>query len=356
MIDKTETFRSKRPRYTSPKGEVENNKTDTSRPKRPRITSPESEVVSIDFSLSSPVQNLVPREVRRTRHGLPVTINTPCGPEPVPTYADTGSDVNIISETAARELGYQTSDFKPFQSPLKLPGGRLVKPIGELTTSFWFGTRLEPSERLEKISFCVLPGAPVILIGAVLLHQTKTMTEHRHRLVPIRRTNNRLSSLCSVGKPRMQVLCDVDHRLTVALADSGSDIDLVSPQFALDRNLEIHPSEHAIELADGSHIVSYGFIRTTVSLGTHLDSADAPHGKAATIVDCFVLEGLSQDIILGEQTLDELRIFTENQHVLVLASDTNEAMELNRIHSSSRILTWFKKLGPMSNQIIADGQ
>ena len=69
-----------------------------------------------------------------------------------------------------------------------------------------------------------------------------------------------------------------------------------------------------------------------------------------------MLEGLSQDVILGEQTLDELRIFTENQHVLVLASDTNEAMELNRIHSSSRILTWFKKLGPMSNQIIADGQ
>ena len=350
-------FRSRLSRLTSPKVEVVINKTETSKSKCPHITSSESEVVSIDFSLSSPVRNLVPREVRRTRHGLPITINTPYGPEPVPTYADTGSDVNIISETTAREFGYQTSDFKPFQEPLKLPGGRLVKPIGELTTSFWFGTLLEPSERLEKISFCVLPGAPAILIGAVLLHQTKTMTEHRHRLVPIRRANNRLSALCSVGKPRMQVLCDVDHILTVALADSGSDIDLVSPQFALDRKLEIYPSEHVIELADGSHIVSYGFIRTSISLGTHLDSADAPHSKVATIVDCFVLEGLSQDVILGEQTLDELRIFTENQHVLVLASDTNEAMELNRIHSRGRLLTWFKKrLNPTSNQIITDGE
>ncbi|KAI4700715.1 hypothetical protein J4E81_003678 [Alternaria sp. BMP 2799] len=141
------------------------------------------------------------------------------------------------------------------------------------------------------------------------------------------------------------------------LADSGSDIDLVSPQFALDRNLEIHPSEHTIELADGSHIVSYGFVRTSISLGTNLDSADAPHSKVATIVDCFVLEGLSQDIILGEQTLDELRIFTENQHALVLASDTNAAMELNRIHSLGKTLTWFKKkLNPTSNQIITDGQ
>ena len=333
------------------------NKTETSRSKRPRLSSPESKAVSIEVPLSSSVQNLVPREVRRTRRGLPLTINTPHGPEPVNTYADTGSDVNIIPENAAREFGYQTSDFKQFQSWLKLPGGRFVKPIGELTTSFWFGTRLEPSEKLEKITFCVLPGATVILIGAAVLHKTKTMTEHRNRLVPIRRTNIRLSSLCSVGKPRMQVLCDVDHRLTVGLADSGSDIDLVSPQFALDRNLEIHPSEHTIELADGSHIVSYGFVRTSISLGTNLDSADAPHSKVATIVDCFVLEGLSQDIILGEQTLDELRIFTENQHALVLASDTNAAMELNRIHSLGKTLTWFKKkLNPMSNQIITDGQ
>ena len=333
------------------------NKTETSRSKRPRLTSPESEVVSIDYSLSSPVQNLVPREVRRTRRVLPLTINTPHGPEPVNTYADTGSDVNIIPEVAAEEFGYQTSDFKPTRSYLKLPGGRSVEPIGEFTTSFWFGHRIEPSERPEKITFYVLPGATVILIGAAVLHQTKTMTEHRNRLVPIHRTNISLSSLCSVGKPRMQVLCDVDHRLTVALADSGSDIDLVSPQFALDRSLEIHPSEHVIELADGSHFVSYGFIRTTVSLGTLLDSAYVPHSKVAIIVDCFVFEGLSQDVILGEQTLDELCIFTENQHALVLASDTNATVELNRIHSLSRTKAWIKeKLNPTSDQIITDGQ
>jgi hypothetical protein len=238
-----------------------------------------------------------------------------------------------------------------------LPRGRLVEPIGELKIGFWFGTLLEPNGELETTSFYVLPGASTIFIGVAVLDETKTMTKHRNRLIKVPRANLGISSVCSVGKPRFQVVCDIDHGPTVALADTGSDIDLISPEFAQDRNFEIHPAEHVIELADGSHVVSYGFVRTTVSIGTHFDSTCAPLSKASISVDCFVLEDLGQDFILGEQSLDQLHVFTENQHVLLLASDVNAVMELNRVHILGKTINWIKeKLNPATSQIDTNGE
>ena len=304
-----------------------------------------------------PFERLVPRILRGSSHGLPLTLNTPYGPEPVITCPDTGSDVNIIPESTARRFGYTTSDFNPCEVSLRLPRGRLVEPIGELKIGFWFGTLLEPNGELETTSFYVLPGASTIFIGVAVLDETKTMTKHRNRLIKVPRANLGISSVCSVGKPRFQVVCDIDHGPTVALADTGSDIDLISPEFAQDRNFEIHPAEHVIELADGSHVVSYGFVRTTVSIGTHFDSTCAPLSKASISVDCFVLEDLGQDFILGEQSLDQLHVFTENQHVLLLASDVNAVMELNRVHILGKTINWIKeKLNPATSQIDTNGE
>jgi hypothetical protein len=306
---------------------------------------------------ASPVELLLPRILHGSRYGLPLTFNTPYGPEPMVTYPDTGSDVNIIPESIARHFGYTTSDFNPSESSLRLPGGTLAEPVGKLKISFWFGTRLEPNEKLETTTFYVLPRARMIFVGVAVLDETKTMTKHRNRLTKVPRANLGISSVCSVGKTRFQVVCDIDHGLTVALADTGSDVDLISPEFAQDRKLPIHRSEHVIELADGSHVVSYGFVRTTISIGTHLDSTDAPLSKASISVDCFVLEDLGHDVILGEQSLDQLRVFTENQHVLFLASNIDAATELNRVHILGKTISWIKKkLNPTTSQINTNGQ
>jgi hypothetical protein len=298
---------------------------------------------------------MVPRKPGKTRSSLPLTFITPSGQQPENNcFADTGSDVNVLPEAFARHCGYETSDFKPSRYMLQLATGQIVEPIGELVMHFWFGTRLEPTEGIISCIFHVLPRAPSIFVGVSLLHQTKTMTEHRYRLVQIPRPNFEMLSVCSVGKPRMHIVCDINHRITVAVVDSGSEVDLVSPQFVQDRDFEVHPVEEVIELADGSVVVSYGFIRTTVSIGTHFDSMHAPMSKVARSIDLFLLESLNHDVILGEYTLDQLFVFTDNQHALVLASDAKATMELNRIRDLGpldRALSWFKnKLNPRSGR------
>jgi hypothetical protein len=313
--------------------------------------------ISHDNTPSSLVQPLLPRKLRGYHRILPLSIMTPGGLEPVDTCPDTGASANIIPESAARYFGYKTSDFKPSKCSFKLPGGSYADTIGELEIRLWFGTCNNPNATSYLTVFHVLPRAREVLIGGPFLDQTETMTKHTYRLIREKRLHPMSSSVRSVGRPRMQVLCEIDHTLTVALPDSGSDIDLISSQFALDRQLEINPVKQVIELADGTHIVSHGFVHTTVSIGTHFDSTHAPQSKVVATVDCFVLDDLSHDVILGEHSLDQLRVFTENQHSLVFVSDTNAAMELNRIYSPGKTLTWIKKkLNPTSTLANTNGQ
>ncbi|KAF2033619.1 hypothetical protein EK21DRAFT_108752 [Setomelanomma holmii] len=141
----------------------------------------------------------------------------------------------------------------------------------------------------------------------------------------------RTPSVYFVGKPRKYLFCDINHEIAVATPDSGSEVDLMSPYFALERGFTLHPAKESIELANGAVVDCNGFVRTTMSIGSHFDSNGAPRSKSAAIVDFFLLEGLHHDVIVGEHHLAELTVFTDNKHALINSTYGAAVDEVNRI-------------------------
>ncbi|CAO2647996.1 Nn.00g089180.m01.CDS01 [Neocucurbitaria sp. VM-36] len=329
---------------------ITRNDSDLSEPRQHKQTLPSSDSTS---HRSEPVL-LRPRRPGRLRWGLPLTLHTPCGLETVMACADTGSDVNIISERTARDLGYESFDAVAASVRFTLANGRIVPPMGQVNARCWFGHQLEPNTSSMSCTFYILPNAATIILGMPFLEKTKTMTEHRDRLVRLEQPTVQALSVCSIGEPKNHLVCELNHVVTVATPDSGSEVDLMHPRFAVDRGFEIHPANESIELADGSIEIANGFVRTTVSIGTHFDSMHAPRSKTVAVIDFFLLKELNHDIIIGERHLDDLEVFTENQHALVLALDANAPNEVNRVRHLGQIdgvLSWIKdKLGLRSGQ------
>ncbi|KAJ4335421.1 hypothetical protein N0V95_008900 [Ascochyta clinopodiicola] len=232
--------------------------------------------------------------------------------------ADTGADVNIISKEGIDELHYDSWDGVPPGTCFQLANGRSVEPIGQIDLKFWVGTSWTHTSSTWASKFYILASAAEkVILGASFLEQTKIMLQHKSWLVEVPRPAFKAFSVCSVGFSRKHLLCDINHEAVFALPDSGSEVDLVSVAFAANCGLDIHPCEEAIQLADGSITISHGFFRTTVSIGTDFDLQGAPRSKLVAVPDFLILEELVHDVIIGDQTLKELRVFNETQHALI---------------------------------------
>ena len=281
-----------------------------------------------------------------TRLVLPITLDREGHVATVLACADTGADMNIISDELARTLGFSSHQTSQEDHRLMLANGKSAKSMGQVTTLCSFSTGAALIEPMVCVFHVLSKLTTPTIMGMQFLQDTNTMTEHRDRFRRIPRPNLRTVSVCAVGRPRMYMMCDVNHGLTMAIPDSGSEIDLVSPQFARARGFQIHPDYQPIELADGSIVISSGFIRTNLSIGTHFDSMHAPRSKVAIAIDFLVLEGLNHDVIVGEHHLEELRVFTENKHALILSTNKAATQELNRIRCPGAVdksLSWIKQ-------------
>jgi hypothetical protein len=260
--------------------------------------------------------------------------------------ADTGSDVNIISVEDARALAQDVREDAVQDESFVLANGRIVRPIGKVMIDLCIGHQIPDLENMTSHSFYVFPKATTIIMGMPFLEEKKLMTENRHTLIKCSRQNAQSLSVYSIGRPRKHLLCEVNHEITVATPDSGSEVDLMSPIFAIDRGFEIHETSESIELADGSVLTCTKFVRTTLSIGSHFDSMGAPRSKTAANIDFFLLEGLNHDVIIGDYHLDYLKVFTDNRHALIFNAQDHTIAEINSIRRLGAIdnaISWVKR-------------
>ncbi|RYN57749.1 hypothetical protein AA0118_g7632 [Alternaria tenuissima] len=196
------------------------------------------------------------------------------------------------------------------------------------------------------IFYILLKAATPIIMGLNFLEQTKTMTEHRDRLVRVPRPAYQALSVCSLDKPRRLLTCELDSKQTLATPDSGSEIDLMSFSFASERDFKVYPGEEIIEVADGSISITSGFVRTSLAITpTNVPNLSTIPRNYVT-VDFFLLDSLSHDLIVGEDSLDRLQVFTDHQSALVCLPDGSGPLGLNRIRhlgAIDRIVSWIKK-------------
>jgi hypothetical protein len=281
-----------------------------------------------------------------TRISLPLTLNAKSGPATVLACPDTGSEENIISLDLAQALGYNI-----FTSPLQnrtfaLANGSVVEAVGEIIAECSFGMETTPAAVPMVLAFYVfIKLASPIIMGLAFLEKTKTMSKHRDRLLRVPRPAHQPIQVFSVGRPRNQMHCYLNRVYKAATPDSGSDINLMTQSHASREGLYIEPAKEVVEFADGTIAVTSGVVRAKLAVGKVVMDNGTGY-SAFLLTDFYIMDHLRHDLLVGEDSLEELEVFTKRHHVLFPSPYTTGPAELSRIRHLGvvdDVLSWVKK-------------
>ncbi|KAJ9667111.1 hypothetical protein H2201_002630 [Coniosporium apollinis] len=244
----------------------------------------------------------------KTTIGLPITIETETGPATVMSCPDTGSEENIISEDLAHSLGLAMFDDAADRRFFELANGKRVQSVGRVQASCRFVSESSISPDLACIFYVFRNVATDLIMGRKFLGETETLTAHRERLVRLSRRVPgplRVRAVCAT----QQVICKLGGKMVSAIADSGSELNLMSPEFARKQGYVVEEGEEVIMFADGSLAYTSGV--AYVSLSVDLRKI---HGAVTTAF--YLLQDLVCDVLLGEDTLEDFEVFTTHQDAL----------------------------------------
>jgi hypothetical protein len=291
-------------------------------------------------------RRLMTRQSRKTHLGLPITLCKNDVAATVLACADTGAEVNIMSDELARSLGYTDYGEVSQRLTFELANGSTVESIGRVSAFCSFGVDKDWKTVMLCIFHIFSRAASPIIMGHAFLEATKTMTEHRDRLVRVPRPNFQALSICSVNRPRQLLRCELNRKPILATLDSGSDIDVISLSFAKEQGFTVHPEEHIVELADGSLATLSGFVHLTLSVPKSTNITKVTHNHTET--DFFVMEGLVHDVVVGEDIQTDLDVFGEHQHAIIPVSMITQSGTpgINRIRylgAMDGLLAWVTK-------------
>ncbi len=186
-----------------------------------------------------------------------------------------------------------------------------------------------------------------MVLGRAFLTQTKTLTDFCHRVVerfrPCIQKGGRLFLLDE--SPEDRIRCTVNGSNASAFPDTGSDLMLVSGDFARRNNFTIHHDreyQRQVQLADGSIIQTDGMVLGAelefdappmsspqeVNLDWYLEydrdftalmskdwRAKTGTDKSIFICDLHVVESLPCDIILSSDFIFENHVFSRFSHL-----------------------------------------
>ncbi|KAG7284293.1 hypothetical protein NEMBOFW57_010662 [Staphylotrichum longicolle] len=186
-----------------------------------------------------------------------------------------------------------------------------------------------------------------MVLGRDFLKQTKTLTDFCHRIVarvrPCVKQGGRLFLLDE--SPKDQIRCTVNGSDAGAFPDTGSDLMLVSGDFARRNKLKVYRGREyrrQVELADGSMILTDGMVldaelvfdappmsspreldldeylaydRELTALVNGTQGAKTAKDKSIFICDLHVVDDLPCDIILSSDFIFEQQVFSRFKHL-----------------------------------------
>lgn len=302
--------------------------------------------------------------------GLPITFESICNPATVMAVPDTGADENIISLDLALDLGLEIDFDEKYKTKFEMINKTFTRCCGFARALCGFGTtsHLGPNGLSCDFRVSETTVSPLIMSRRFLM-ATHTLSKYRHRLVSLAKSMRQLPCIRSLGQSTQRLMCSIDGEDAQAFPDSGSDVDVISHSYALQRNFTITPTNARIMLADGSIenavgtcignlAVGSGFKMTEEveipSLGKNqsesrnvdqpeLDLCPVPvnnplstpeNQKYRNVITTtfYVLHDISIDVLLGGASLESLQVYTHHQDQFVTPSsrDTNNS-SLHRI-------------------------
>ncbi|MCJ1243206.1 hypothetical protein MMC30_000403 [Trapelia coarctata] len=115
-----------------------------------------------------------------------------------------------------------------------------------------------------------------------------------------------VSLINSNNRAKRRLSCYIDGRETYVNADSGSDLDAMSTSYAQSHGYSLNTDlacKRYIQLADTSIVTSVGQVAAAVTIGQG-------HSQMTFAKVFDILPDLQSDVLLGEDSLDEMRAFT----------------------------------------------
>ncbi|KFY99854.1 hypothetical protein V500_01251 [Pseudogymnoascus sp. VKM F-4518 (FW-2643)] len=282
--------------------------------------------------------NTKPRENRRKI--LRIQINN----EDHFACPDSGSEKNIISKAYAIEHGLRIRRRAKDKKRFEVGNGDAVWSIGRVSETVGL-----PGSPLwqKKRQFYVLENCPVPLVmGMEFLREAEILTKYRYLLENCPAEMCNISSLLWIGSPRNRLRCTLDGRQLEAVADTGSDLNLMSlacaerEGFRIDRRMEARTQ---IVVGSGKVIETLGQVyvsnltldwrepeaeppeqsprRPALNLPLEPDprgSAYPPHGEGDDdlYTPFHIIENLPCDIVFGHNFLHDTDAFNKCPELL----------------------------------------
>jgi len=132
------------------------------------------------------------REAKKTRLGLRITVNPRGAAATVLACADTGADVNIMSETLAQALGFREYETKYGRRKFRLANGKIVESVGQVWSPCAFGAETDISVSMACIFHVLTKVVTPIIMGMQFLAETETLTNIRNDLFASQDLHSRL--------------------------------------------------------------------------------------------------------------------------------------------------------------------
>ena len=270
------------------------------------------------------------------------------GDTPVSGAVDTGAERSCVSTEFAAIYGLSPQDGT--QHTVKLGNGKTVQSPGIVSVPWRFAD--EP--QTHSLECAIIPGCVHdLILGAKFLRLTETLTTfYKKRVKQTLRFLRNAHDLAGklrlglLGAEKRRMWGYLNQKLASALPDSGSDVMLISAGYARSRGLHIDRARRhhlELQLGDGSYTTTCGLVK-----GLQWSFGDS--GEAVTS-DFYILEDLPVDIVLSNEFLFELDVFSRfGEYLVQLDSD----FDIAELYPIKLIGIYSDELLELENQYIND--
>lgn len=262
------------------------------------------------------------------------------GGKQVSAYPDTGSGSNLISQAYAQRRKIPINHS--MKKRKKLANGKSVHTLGTATLPFKFWGETE----FHNLIFDVLPRcAHDVILGTPFLRLTKTFEQFGHRVkLAMRKVMS--YRVWYVGGHQRKLQGWLDDEWVETVADTGSDVNLVSREYAIRRGISINTDKELqlfLELGDNSSAYTSGAID---QLHWSYDELGGPSYNCPF----YVLDGLPCDVMFSKRFLLETGAFTRYSECMpesdpyLESIDESCALSIVRIGLSplEKLIRWMK--------------
>ena len=242
----------------------------------------------------------------------------------VATRPDSGSQENIILAELVNSLGISIDSNPDSQKEFRIANGNIVKATGHVVIDCSF--EKDPLTKFPCLFFVFTRLVSPIIMSIAFLAKTETLNKHRYRLQPRSTPPSTRFQLCSLDCPSQQLYCLADGKPVVANADTGSDVDLLSKTYVMKRGFDgtlVEASNSEIQFADGTIARLFGKTHISIVLGQNLETS--------YMMEFYILDDLTCDILLGGEFLDQVSAFEMYRDAFIPVYDDDDLREVNTI-------------------------